>query len=371
MVVRNKIYFVFLLISIACKQNLTPEEIFEHTKNKYLTSEYIAYKSVLYWPHPLLHEVDTVRLELKFQKNPNKFYDFNYVVMSEEIGHVYIDEVYSRISHSDSTVHAYSEEEMEQRSEMISDNMFTSFSPIKLLEDGPYSYKQDSLICGVLLKNYYYNSMDTVIEDKKILLEKHIFIREDKHEIPLIMTKHYLNGEENQIIDVWFDEISFKAENQHLSYLPPSTYKSIVGDDIEKINLVKEGSKAPDFSLGDMEGSLVNLADFKGKKVLLDFSMINCGWCKHAIDKFNTPDFEFKSNLVPLYINPVDKKDRMSKYLLIIEIGFPVLAEAKETGLSYGVNSYPTFILIDENGIIEKTFVGFSEDMISMIGKMN
>ncbi len=371
--VKNSIScFLIILIALSsCKQELTPEEIFEHTKGKYLSTSYIAYKSEMHWQNPLLSEVDTFRQELKFQKNQNKFYDFDYFGMGDKSGLVYIDGVFSEINHKDSTVRVYSEEELDKRSDMIADNMFTTFSPIKLLKEGPYTFKQDSLISGVLLKDYFYNSMDTVIEDKKIILEKHIFIREDSQEIPLIMTKHYLNGEENQFIAIWFDEITFEAEHQQLSYLPPSHYQSKIEDDIKKISLIIAGSKAPDFSLEDMDGRLVKLADYKGKKVLLDFSMINCGWCKHAIDKFNKPDFEFKRNVVPLYINPVDKKDRMSKYLVKNEIGFPVLAEAKETGQAYGVNSYPTFVLIDENGVIEKTFVGFDEEMVEMISQLN
>jgi len=48
-----------------------------------------------------------------------------------------------------------------------------------------------------------------------------------------------------------------------------------------------------------------------------------------------------------------------------------VLTDAKETGLAYGVSGYPTFFIIDENGVIEKTFVGFQEEMMQMVGKMD
>ena len=48
-----------------------------------------------------------------------------------------------------------------------------------------------------------------------------------------------------------------------------------------------------------------------------------------------------------------------------------MLTDAKETGLAYGVSGYPTFFIIDENGVIEKTFVGFQEEMMQMVGKMD
>tara|TARA_Y100001934_G_C12245379_1_gene722431 strand:- start:329 stop:460 length:132 start_codon:yes stop_codon:yes gene_type:complete len=35
--------------------------------------------------------------------------------------------------------------------------------------------------------------------------------------------------------------------------------------------MLKEGSKAPDFSLKDQNGEIVSLKDFKGQKILLWF----------------------------------------------------------------------------------------------------
>ena len=35
--------------------------------------------------------------------------------------------------------------------------------------------------------------------------------------------------------------------------------------------MLKEGTKAPDFSLQDQNGEIINLKDFKGQKVLLWF----------------------------------------------------------------------------------------------------
>jgi len=39
----------------------------------------------------------------------------------------------------------------------------------------------------------------------------------------------------------------------------------------EEVNMLKEGSKAPDFSLKDDEGQTITLSQFAGKKVVLYF----------------------------------------------------------------------------------------------------
>ena len=363
--------FCLFIVFFSCEKAYSPEEILEKTKEKYLNAAYISYSSEMHWPNPLLPEVDTFYQVVQFEKHPNKFWDYNYVGMGDKSGLVYINDIFSEISHKDSTVRVYSDEEIGKRSDMIPDNMFTTFSPIKLLDQGDFTYRQDSLVGNMMLKDYFFVSMDTTIGDLKIIMEKHVFIEAESLEIPLILTKLYHNSKEKQFISVWFYEISFDDLGQPLSYISPENYLSKTTDDIEKIMPLESGTKAPDFSLEDLEGKKVSLQDFRGKKVLIDFSMINCGWCKYALDKFNDPGFEFRDEVVTLYINPIDKKERMEKYIMHNIINFPVLTDAKETGLAYGVSGYPTFFIIDENGVIEKTFVGFQEEMMQMVGKMD
>lgn len=114
----------------------------------------------------------------------------------------------------------------------------------------------------------------------------------------------------------------------------------------------------------DADGNWVELAQMRGKKVLLNFSMIRCGWCKIALEQFNKPAYQFADNIVPLYVNPVDTKEEMDKYRSKVPIPFPVLANAEAVGKAYGVSGYPTFYLIDESGKVEEVVVGFSDEKI-------
>ena len=136
-------------------------------------------------------------------------------------------------------------------------------------------------------------------------------------------------------------------------------------------NLLKVGDTAPDFKLQDMQGKWVKLSDFQGKKVLLDFSMIHCGWCKIAIDEFKKPSFSFAENVVPLYVNPVDDISKMEEYQARVGIPFPALINAQEVGSAFGVKGYPTFYLIDEKGNIELVNEGYSDNLIQILNSHN
>jgi hypothetical protein len=59
----------------------------------------------------------------------------------------------------------------------------------------------------------------------------------------------------------------------------------------------------------------------------------------------------------------------MVKYRNKFTIPFPVIAEAKSVGRSYGVSGYPTFYLIDEKGVIEEAFAGYQEELINNLRK--
>jgi len=130
------------------------------------------------------------------------------------------------------------------------------------------------------------------------------------------------------------------------------------------MNVLKEGEEAPPFSTVDMNGKPVSLQALRGKRVLLDFSTINCGYCKAALDHFSRRDFKLPPDMVGIYINPVDKKDKLALYAQKVTIPFGLVPEAHAIGKQYGVYGYPTFYLIDERGVIEKVVVGYQEAFI-------
>ncbi|MDW7694320.1 TlpA disulfide reductase family protein [Flammeovirgaceae bacterium SG7u.111] len=151
---------------------------------------------------------------------------------------------------------------------------------------------------------------------------------------------------------------------KNLAYKEPENYITSYGRRKRKPTLA-EGEVAPTFQLASMNGDSVSLEELKGKKVMLDFSIINCGYCMETMKHINQEDFELNKDVTWLYINPVDSKERMEKHMKNLPIPFPALINAKEVGEQYGIYGYPIFILIDEKGIIEKVQHGYSEEFIN------
>jgi len=129
---------------------------------------------------------------------------------------------------------------------------------------------------------------------------------------------------------------------------------------------------APDFSWNDGNGNTVHLTDLKGKVVLLDFWATWCGPCKMTIPHIEAIYEKYKDkDVVVLGIN-LDTGDMENVKSFIDQYGmkYLVITDPKSAVAGkYMVNSIPTFFIIDKEGNIAKTIIGFDPNIEDIISK--
>lgn len=134
--------------------------------------------------------------------------------------------------------------------------------------------------------------------------------------------------------------------------------------------MLKEGSKAPAFTLPNEKGKKISLKDFEGKKVVLYFypKDMTSGCTKEACDFRDAhPDFK-KIKAVVLGVSP-DSIDSHKKFAEKYELPFTLLSDENKKVLEkYGVwkeksmygRKYMgverTTVIIDEKGKVQKIF---------------
>lgn len=122
----------------------------------------------------------------------------------------------------------------------------------------------------------------------------------------------------------------------------------------------RRGNIAPDFSLETLEGEVLSLSDFKGKKVFLNFWATWCPPCRAEMPDIQK--FSEDEDVVVLAINLTHTEDSLTTVDTFIQdrgFTFPVLIDKNgEVAELFRVQAYPTSYMIDSNGTIQYIALG-------------
>ncbi len=118
---------------------------------------------------------------------------------------------------------------------------------------------------------------------------------------------------------------------------------------------------APDFTLKNYEGQNINLSDFKGKTIILNFWATWCGPCRLEMPFFQEL-YEKRSDdgLIILAVDVMEDASKVEKFVSDLKITFPVLLDTKaNVSEQYCLpQALPATLFIDKEGIIRAGKVG-------------
>ncbi len=150
-----------------------------------------------------------------------------------------------------------------------------------------------------------------------------------------------------------------------------AVYKSLNGSDAGFEALLKQKTdsiaalrKKPSlpFAVKALDGKKYDLAKLKGKAVVLNFWFIGCPPCRAEIPGLNTLVQEYaKKDVVFLAFALDDEKD-LKEFLKKTPFTYTIAPKASEIADLYGVEAFPTHIVIDRAGMNIGQLVGGSEN---------
>jgi len=115
----------------------------------------------------------------------------------------------------------------------------------------------------------------------------------------------------------------------------------------------QEGSLAPDFILSNLQGERVQLANLKGRPVLLNFWATWCPPCREEMPLLEAVYRERREELEVLTVNLQEEPEVIEAFQKENGYTFPVLLDREgKVASQYWIRGIPTTLIIDSQGII-------------------
>ena len=147
---------------------------------------------------------------------------------------------------------------------------------------------------------------------------------------------------------------STNADSSNTAATESQTTESTANESESKEN---ELTQAPNFTVYDLDGNEVNLTDFFGKPIIVNFWASWCGPCMMEMPDFNEAYQTYKDDITFLMVNMTDgSRETVEKASTFIEESgyiFPVYYDTEySAAITYSVSSLPTTYFIDADGYL-------------------
>ena len=160
------------------------------------------------------------------------------------------------------------------------------------------------------------------------------------------------------------------AEAMNEMYRKRDEQRRIIAEAAEKLVI---GQPAPDFTLNDLQGKPLSLSSLKGKYVVIDFWGSWCGWCIKGMPEMKAYYKKYGRKMEILGVACGDTEEKWRKAVEDNQIPWlNVLNDEKVTNVSnlYAVTGYPTKVIIDPQGNLNKIVVGESKEFYEYLDKI-
>ena len=129
----------------------------------------------------------------------------------------------------------------------------------------------------------------------------------------------------------------------------------------------KVGSTMADFTLTDVDGVTYNLYQLLQKKdaVILNFWFVNCGPCKAEFPHFEEAYKLYADDVQLLTLNHFDSEDAIRSLREQMGLTFPMISENIGMQQGFGIQAYPTTVVIGKDGKIQMIHLGsYNRDQV-------
>lgn len=144
-----------------------------------------------------------------------------------------------------------------------------------------------------------------------------------------------------------------------------NTPYSAEGEDVDEDKIVEIGTNvsqmAPNFSLKDTNSGTLNLVDYRGSVVILDFMATWCGPCIDQMDHLKNIQRDYYGKgvrILSIDVDDTESREDLADFKNLHNLEWRFAYEGGAAGNTYGASSIPTLYIIDQKGTIVLREVG-------------
>lgn len=232
----------------------------------------------------------------------------------------------------------------------------------------PYRQQMDSISALMVSKQQAGAPMDTIrtiyeqayspLRDKMEQVQADYARQHPDEDIAVYLTAQLGREQGEALLPLLGDNAKQGAMSSLYQALIEAVNKQKAREEAQKS--VVEGSQAPDFTLKDLKGNDLALSSLRGKYVVLDFWGSWCGWCIKGIPDMKKYYDKYKDRMEILGIDCRDTEQKWRDAVEKHQLPWLHVRNAGEPDVSvmYGIQGYPTKIVVDPEGKITKIVIG-------------
>ena len=141
------------------------------------------------------------------------------------------------------------------------------------------------------------------------------------------------------------------------------------GEDVQPWRRLDPPAAAPNFTLAQLDGPPVHLADLRGKIVVMEFWATWCGPCQYTMPSLETIGRRYKNRgVVVLLVNLGEDADKVRKHVGK-RFTMPILLDQNmNIARRYGVVGIPCLFVIDAQGNLVYRRSGYRGQLEKQLG---
>jgi len=131
----------------------------------------------------------------------------------------------------------------------------------------------------------------------------------------------------------------------------------------QKNTQIQIDAPAPEFELETLKGELVNIGNFRGWLILINFWATWCGPCRLEMPSFQSRSDAYPNDFIVVTVNSQDTSEDVQAFMEGLGLSILALLDPDgEVHKQYMVRGFPTTYFVDRDGVLRFQHVGLMTD---------